>query len=410
MGTDPLPRTVDFLVIGGGIVGLTLALEMRQRHPKASITVLEKEASCGWHASGRNSGVLHAGFYYTADSLKAKFTRDGNRRLNEWCAERGVLVNRCGKLVVAKDEKDWEGLDILLQRAQLNGVQLEEISAEQAQQLEPRVKTCGRALLSPTTSSVDPTAVMQSMVEQAYSADIQIRTRTRWLGRHGTLTRTSAGDIDPGYLINAGGLHAVHIARAYGFADRYCMLPFKGLYLYGHSNAGKLSHHIYPVPDLEMPFLGVHFTVTVDGHVKIGPTALPALWLENYGGPFGSEKLLSRFSASQLGQILWRELSLAVTDSGFRKLAWREAPKMLRSHLVKQGARLASGIRVEDFDRWGRAGIRAQLFELNTRKLVMDFCYQGDERSLHVLNAVSPAFTCSLPFAEHLADEIEKRL
>ncbi|MGH7504143.1 MAG: FAD-dependent oxidoreductase, partial [Longimicrobiales bacterium] len=151
--------STDFLVIGGGIVGLALALEARRRHPAAGVTLIEKEAACGSHASGRNSGVLHAGFYYTPDSLKARFTRDGNRRLAAYCTERGLRLRRCGKLVVARDARDHEGLDELLRRGRANGVELHDISAAEAREIEPRARTLERALFSPATASVDPAEV-----------------------------------------------------------------------------------------------------------------------------------------------------------------------------------------------------------------------------------------------------------
>ena len=156
MSAADLPRTADVVVVGGGIVGLTLALELRSRRPTARIVLLEKERRLGEHASGRNSGVLHAGFYYTADSLKAKLTRDGNRRLAAWCDEHGVAVRRCGKLVVARSEAEHQGLDLLLERGRANAVPLELIDENEAHRIEPRARTAGRALWSPSTSAVDP--------------------------------------------------------------------------------------------------------------------------------------------------------------------------------------------------------------------------------------------------------------
>ena len=399
--TAALPCTADFVIIGAGVVGLTLALELRGRHPKARIVVLEKEPQAGQHSSGRNSGVLHAGFYYSADSLKARFTREGNQRMGEWCAEHGLAVRRCGKLVVARSAAEHGRLDMLLERARNNGVPMQELTEDEAKRIEPRVKTCERALFSPTTASVDPKEVMAAFARQAASVGVEILTATPWLGCDGSTVHTPAGDIDAGYLVNAGGLQADRIARAYGFSEHYRILPFKGLYLHGNQAAGELRVHVYPVPDLEMPFLGVHFTVAVDGHVHIGPTALPAFWLENYGG-------LKGFSFTEMAAIGARELRLFLTDARFRKLGLAELAKMSRRHLVRHAAELVEDIKVEHYDQWGAPGIRAQLLDLRTDEMVMDFCTEGDARSLHVLNAVSPAFTGSLPFASYLADEIAR--
>src|SRR6266567_1607659 len=155
--------TADFLVIGGGGVGLSIARELKTRHKNSRVALLEKEAECGLHASGRNSGVIHAGFYYTADSLKAKFTRDGNRLLSSYCAAKKIPVNKCGKIVVARDETELPQIDELLRRGKANGVEVQAISAAEARAIEPRVKTFERAIFSPTTATADPNQVLQAM-------------------------------------------------------------------------------------------------------------------------------------------------------------------------------------------------------------------------------------------------------
>jgi L-2-hydroxyglutarate oxidase LhgO len=180
---------------------------------------------------------------------------------------------------------------------------------------------------------------------------------------------------------------------------QYRILPFKGLYLYGDARE-KLRTNVYPVPDLGNPFAGVHFTVTVDGHVKIGPTATPAFWREQYSG-------FSGFRLGEFAQIAARELSLlSRNDFGFRDLAIAEIRKYWRPHLAALAGRLVPDIEPQHYRTWGPPGIRAQLFDVGKRKLEMDFVVEGDDRSLHVLNAVSPAFTCSLPFADYLAERV----
>ena len=378
-----------------------MARELRRRHPGSRVTVIEKEAGCGLHASGRNSGVLHAGFYYTADSLKARFTRDGNRQLTEYCAAHGVPVSRCGKLVVARGPGDLAGLDELLQRGRANGVPLEQVSADDTRRIEPRARTYERALFSPTTASVDPTAVVASLVSELRAAGVRVVTGAAYRGRSRGAVRTSAGTISAGYVVNAAGLHADRVARDYGFARRYRILPFKGLYLVAEPGRGNFRTHIYPVPDLENPFLGVHITVTVTGAVTLGPTAIPAFWREQYRG-FGNFKL------GEFLEVVTREAALFLRDDfGFRRLAVRELRKSGRRHLVSLAARLACGIGVDDYRHWGPPGIRAQLYDEATGRLEMDFRCEGDDRSLHVLNAVSPAFTCALPFAAYLVDRID---
>ena len=400
--------TPDYLVIGGGIIGVTVALELRRRFPAAAITLIEKEAGCGQHASGRNSGVLHAGFYYSADSLKARFCRDGNRALRDYCTRRGLPLNQCGKLVVAKSHAELAGLDELHRRGAANGVQVELISAAQARRIEPRVKTVERALWSPTTASADPGQVIASLVADARDAGITVCTGVAYRSG-GTRNSgpgqiiTSQGTITAGFIVNCAGLYADRIAKDFGFCERYTILPFKGLYLYSDEPTGRLRTHIYPVPDLKYPFLGVHFTVTVDGHTKIGPTAIPAFWREHYEG-FG------RLDLAEMGEVLWREATLMLSAGfDFRGLAVQEMKKYDPSYLVAQATRLLDDVQHEDYSHWGKPGIRAQLLDLTTRTLVMDFVIEGDARSLHVLNAVSPAWTCSMPFATHVVDTIVRQ-
>jgi L-2-hydroxyglutarate oxidase len=392
----------DFLVIGGGVVGVNIALQAKQNFPDSSVTLIDKEAACGEHASGRNSGVLHAGFYYTADSLKAGLTKEGNKRLTDYCLERGLGINRCGKLVVAKNADELEVLDELLARAERNGVVLHSITEAEAREIEPRVRTFERALFSPTTASVDPYQVMQAFVSDAERAAIRILNNTEYTGHRNSVVSTSGGNITAGYVINAAGLYADKIAKDYGFAQNYRILPFKGLYLYANEMVEPLRTNIYPVPDLRNPFLGVHHTVTVEGKSKIGPTAMPCFWREHYNG-FGN------FRFGEFLEVIAREADLFVrNDFGFRKLAWEETQKIYRPRLVKLASELMTGLRVEYYTRWGKPGIRAQLLDSSSRKLEMDFKMEGDERSFHVLNAVSPAFTCAMTFGEYAFDEIRK--
>jgi L-2-hydroxyglutarate oxidase len=398
MQTNP-----DFLVVGAGIVGLAVAREAKARFPDATVVVLEKEGEPGLHSSGRNSGVLHAGFYYTADSLKARFSREGTRRWTEYCLERCLDINRCGKLVVAKGPQELEGLAELKRRGDRNGVLLQEVTEGEAREIDPAAKTFQRALFSPTTASVDPGEVVRTLADDAGRAGIEIHYGTRALPRTGKVLQTNRGAYEPGYLINTAGLYADRLARAYGFGRDLDILPFKGLYLYGDPPHHRPRVHIYPVPDLSRPWLGVHFTIGVKGEVKIGPTAIPAFWREHYSG-------WENFDLREAASILSTEASLFLrNDFGFRNIALDEVKKYARPVLVRQGAQLVGGTPMDSFRRWGRPGIRAQLFHRKERRMLMDFLLEGDDRSLHVLNAVSPAFTCALPFAEFVMDEVEAR-
>lgn len=348
------------------MIGLCVARELKRRDRAARVTVVEKERFCGAHASGRNSGVLHAGFYYTPDSLKARFTRTGNEQMTAYCVERGLPINRCGKLVVAASEEELPRLDELHRRGIANGVTLEMISARKANEIEPRAIVHERAIWSPNTATVDPMAVMTALVRDATAEGIEIKLGTAW-----------HPSMEAGFVINSAGLGAVRVARAFGITRQYRMIPFRGLYLYSSEPPGALRTNLYPVPDPRFPFLGVHFTVTVDGHVKIGPTARPSVL---HGA------------------------MLLMTNADLRAHAVEEIRKTSRRYIVKRAATLARGVRVEDYTKWGTPGVRAQLYDTRTRALEMDFVIERGERSLHILNAVSPGFTCAMPFAEYVVD------
>lgn len=202
-----------------------------------------------------------------------------------------------------------------------------------------------------------------------------------------------------GFVVNCAGLYADRVAWDFGFGQRFSIVPFKGLYLYAKAAAPAPRCHLYPVPDLRNPFLGVHVTRTLTGTAKIGPTAIPAFWREQYGGWRG-------FNLSELLGITARELRMLLSNqASFRQLAWQELRKQHRGHLIAEAGQLLQGAASMGWQHWGQPGIRAQLVECATNRLVMDFVIEGDDRSLHVLNAVSPALTCALPFAEYLVED-----
>lgn len=395
-------RESDFLIVGSGIIGLFIARTLKKQHPDASILILDKETDGAFHASGRNSGVLHAGFYYTADSLKARFTKEGCLRLTDYCVENQIPLLNCGKLVVAQSEEDLPQIDELLKRAQKNQVELHEVSAKEAVELEPNVRFHKRVLWSPKTSVVDPKQVVRFVTAQNKELGIQFLYNTAYLKRlDADLVETTAGPVKFKYLINCAGLYADKIAKDFGFAKNLALIPFKGLYLKSTTPLPRfLKRHIYPVPNLNNPFLGVHFTVTVDGHVKIGPTAIPAFWREQYKG-------FERFSLAEFCEMSLQGVQL-LNKSGFdfQKLALEEFKKYSKRYLRNKAKNLVQHMDAKDFDHWGPSGIRAQLIHTDSYKLEMDYAFDGDKNSFHVLNAVSPAFTSSIPFSEFIVEKI----
>lgn len=399
-----MSRTADVAVIGGGIVGVALADAVLAHRPGSSVVVFDKETRLGAHASGRNSGVLHAGFYYSPDSLKARLTRRGNQLLHAFCDEYGVPVRRCGKLVVTRSEDELPTLAELEARGLANDVPLERVDEAGAHELEPLARTVGAALWSPTTSSASPDAVLAALAGRVRERGGEIRLGEPVTAAAPGVLFTPADRWSVGHIVNAAGLQADRVARWFGRADDYVVLPFKGQYWYGDWKPGRLRRHVYPVPDPRNPFLGVHVTVTVDGQAKLGPTAMPAPWREAYGGRDG-------FRSRDLGEVT-RTLPRFLTSRhhDVPALLRAELPMLWRRHLVQEAARLVPSVRPEDFRRRGRPGIRAQLFHLPSRQLEMDFVVRADEDSTHVLNAVSPAWTGSLAFAEHVVTVLSPAL
>ena len=390
----------DYLIIGAGIIGLALAKQLKERFPGKKIVVLEKEADVAFHGSGRNSGVLHSGFYYTANSLKARFTREGNRFMKEYCKNNGLRLNECGKVVVASDERELQGLYELEKRGKVNGVDVKLIDENELADIEPNAKTFGRALYSPATATVDPIEVNTHMKGRLLDAGVEMRFSEAYSARLGAnAVRTSAGArIEARRIINAAGLYADKIARDFGYSKKYTIIPFKGIYLKYSGEAKPARTNIYPVPDLRNPFLGVHFTVTVDGTVKIGPTAIPAFWRENYKG-------LDNFRAGEALSAFCHETRLFLLNSfGFRDLAFEEMRKYYKPYFIGLAKKLTRELEPTGFRQWSRPGIRAQLLNTSTLELLQDYVVEGDSGSTHILNAVSPAFTSSFPFTRWVID------
>lgn len=389
----------DFLIIGGGIIGLNIAKELKLRDSTLKILLIEKEKEVGEHSSGRNSGVLHAGFYYTANSLKAKFTKDGNIALKKFCKERGLKVNECAKVVVAQDEQEYETLSELKSRGDANGVELHWLTKDELILKYPNIKSYKKALFCPSTATVDPKAVTIEFKKYVVELGIEVILNCKYIKKlNGNNIITTKGNFKAKKIINAAGLYADNIAKDFGFSKDFVIIPFKGIYLKDKNNISNLSTNIYPVPNLANPFLGTHYTLTVDNQAKIGPTAIPAFWRENYKG-------LDGFCLKEFIQILFYEAKLFIVNAfGFRSLAFSEIKKYNSHYLKRLAKRLTTNMDHKGYNTWSVPGIRAQLMNKKTLELVQDFIVQSDENSIHILNAVSPAFTSSIPFASWIVD------
>ena len=392
-------RDFDFLIIGAGIIGLSIAEVLSLRYPRAAIAILEKEGQVAQHGSGRNSGVLHAGIYYAESSLKARFCAAGNLFWREFCRKRNLPINECGKLIVATTLDEIPRLEELRRRAESNGGAAKMVSAEQARKIEPNIKHLGDALFSPLTATVDPVMLSTALYSELQERGVSFLFESQAIEWDGHSIITTNGRLKAEKYINAAGLYSDRIAHSFGFGKEFEILPFKGLYLKYTKNKVDIRTNIYPVPDPAFPFLGVHFTKTVDGTIKIGPTAIPAFWRENYSA-------FENFSLPEFLQIASREVKLFLSNRfHFRDLAFMEMRKYSKPYFVRLAQRLVEHIDVDGFTEYTAPGIRAQLLNKISGELVQDFIVAGDRQSVHILNAVSPGLTCSMPFAEYVVEK-----
>ena len=400
--------SVDFLVIGAGIIGLTIARELKLRFKGASVLVLEKEPEPGRHSSGRNSGVLHSGIYYPPDSLKAKLCRQGALEMAEYHEQNRLRLDRRGKILVATKPEDATQLELLAQRAKLNGVHVEKLDVHGLKALEPEAHSAtGHALWIQATAVGSPAAVMHTLLKDINAFGIDLRCNTTLVHIKPEQQKIILEDgelINYGHAINAAGLHADHIAHLFGVGQSYTLLPFKGIYWKLRADAGiKINHLIYPVPDLKVPFLGVHTTTTTDGCTYFGPTAVPAFGRENYRG-------LEGISPCEFVRITGLLLKQFVNGKdGFKRLAWQEGSRYLKPWFTQAAQAIVPRLRPEHLLPTEKVGIRAQMLDRKNGRLVTDFLLEPGLNSTHVLNAISPAWTSAFPFARYVCDNfIEK--
>jgi L-2-hydroxyglutarate oxidase LhgO len=394
-----LPDRAEILIVGGGIIGLTLARELVARG-RTEILILEKEEELGRHASGRNSGVLHAGIYYAPDSRKAQSCLGGNRLMKAFCREKGLPLHEGGKVIVARTEAELPTLEELHRRATANGARVRFVDERELRELEPMARTVGKAIHSLDTAVVDPKRVLAALrAELEGTGKVRIVTGCRFLGREGLdAVRTTLGKVRYGRLVNAAGAWCDAVAGAFGVGGEYRLIPFKGIYRkLRHGESYPVNGNIYPVPDIRNPFLGVHFTRSAAGDVYVGPTAIPAFGRENYRGLQGT-------GADGL-RILLEDAVLFFANPKFRSVALTEPRKYLAPYFHRDAARLVNAYEPSQFGRADKVGIRPQLVDWRTKELMMDFIVLAVDGTVHVMNPISPAFTSSMFLARQVADD-----
>jgi len=390
----------DVVIVGGGIVGLATAWKIQQARPGTSVAVLEKEAALGQHQTGHNSGVIHAGIYYAPGSLKARLCRQGERETKAFADAHGIPYRVPGKLVVATDEVELQRMHALHERALVNGLDVALLDATELRAAEPHVQGLG-AIEVAATGVIDYTRVCRALAEEVVRAGGSVETGAAVTGiREETgrvVVETERATWAAGRLVACAGLQADRVARLAGLETDTRIVPFRGeYYALPASRHGLVSHLIYPVPDPELPFLGVHLSPTVDGGLTVGPNAVLGLAREGYAK--GSVDLrdladLARFPGT------WR-VARAHLRTGARELR----SSLLRRGYLAECRRYCPELTLDDLLPH-EAGIRAQAVRRDGT-LVHDFLLERTPRTIHVLNAPSPAATSALPIGETLAREL----
>ncbi|WP_245314548.1 L-2-hydroxyglutarate oxidase [Sinorhizobium alkalisoli] len=395
----------DYCVIGGGIVGLATAGELIRREPGARLLVLEKEDRPGLHQTGHNSGVIHAGIYYQPGSLKARLCREGARATKEFCSRNRIAFEECGKLLVATNDLEMERMEALAARAAQNAIGFERFDHARLRAAEPSITGLG-ALFVPSTGIVDYSAISAAMAAEIVERGGQVAFKARVTAideqESGVTVEAGGERFRAARLVACAGLQSDRLALLAGLAIDHRIVPFRGeYYTLPECRATIVRHLIYPIPDPDLPFLGVHLTRMIDGSVTVGPNAVLGFAREGY----------------EKGSVDWKDMADMTGFAGF----WRVLARNWRSGLDEFGGSLSRrrylekcrkycpSLTLADLTRPG-AGIRAQAV-MRDGTLVHDFLFVASERMLHVCNAPSPAATSAIPIASMIVDRLlEKRV
>ncbi|MFD2176261.1 L-2-hydroxyglutarate oxidase [Veronia pacifica] len=393
-------RQCDFLVIGAGIIGLSTAHELQKKYPESKVIVLEREGSPALHQTGRNSGVIHAGVYYTPGSLKAEFCKRGNIAIKAFCREHDIPFEECGKLLVATNETELERMQGLISRAKENGIEIEVLDKRALSEKEPNISGEG-AIFVPSTGIVNYRLICLRLAEivKQHGGDVLYKEDVSYLSEteSGVTVVTHENTFHAHQLIACGGVMSDRLVKLLGQEPDFRIIPFRGDYYQLPSEHNQIIKHlIYPIPDPNLPFLGIHLTKMVDGSVTVGPNAVVSFARQGY------EK--TAFSAKDSLDMLGY--------AGFRKLVWNHrnsAVQELKNAFWKRGylkhvQKYCPLLTMEDLGDYP-SGIRAQAVSRDG-KLIDDFHFHTTKRCLMVCNAPSPAATSCFPIAEYIVGKI----
>ncbi|SDZ79724.1 L-2-hydroxyglutarate oxidase [Desulfuromusa kysingii] len=394
-------KAYDFIVIGGGIIGLATARQLQQQYHGAKIVVLEKEKELASHQTRHNSGVIHAGVYYAPGSLKARFCREGNLDTKQFCREHDIPFRETGKLLVATDEQDAVRMQDLLERCRKNEIKTEVFDQQQLHEFEPNVVGVAATWVA-SSGIVDYEQVAQKLAEQIRSAGGEIYPNCRVTGLSESadmVVKTTLGTFSGRFLVSCAGLYSDRIIQMLGQQPTFKILPFRGEYFQLPKEKSQIvTHPIYPIPNPDLPFLGIHLTPMIDGTLTVGPNATLALAREGYSRwKIDLHDLIEMLSYSGLYRLVMKyplptlmELKNSLYRPGYLKLVNRYCPQVTLSDL-----------------RPYPAGVRAQAVKADGTTLD-DFLFVESERSLIVGNAPSPAATSAMPIARHICDKVSK--
>ena len=390
----------DYCVVGGGIVGMATAMKLLEKRPGASVLILEKESSLAHHQTGHNSGVIHSGIYYEPGTLKAELCRRGARLTKEFCVEHGIPVQTCGKLLVATNPQELTRMGALAERAKINQIDVEPVDASSLRALEPNVSGRG-ALLIPATGIVNYAHVTNAMasVVQAAGGRVELGVEVSAIHEGSSLVIVSAGERrwEARYLVACAGLQADRVARLAGLPANFQIVPFRGKYYrLPDSLSSIVSHLIYPIPDPNLPFLGVHLTLTIKGGVTVGPNAVLSLSREGYRPRSVNARDVKEYAAF-LG--MWR-----FARKYYRTGAVEAVNSLSKRSYLKQCTKFCPSLEVADLLPH-ESGIRAQAV-LRDGTLVHNFLFEETDRMVHVCNAPSPAATSAIPIGEYIVDRL----
>ena len=390
----------DFIIIGGGIIGLSTAWHLKKRYPDKKVLLLEKESGLAQHQTGHNSGVIHAGVYYEPGSLKARFCKEGAAAIYEFCKQHEIPCRRIGKLLVATNTKEQFQLNALFERCLENELFPEKIGPAQLREMEPEIIGKG-AILVPESGIVDFTGICREMAKQfrLMGGEIQLGTQVTGITESPDQVRiqTDNETLDTDHLVVCAGLMADRLAAMQGLAKDFRIIPFRGEYFRLRSQKSDVIRHlIYPIPDPALPFLGVHMTKMIDGTVTVGPNAVQGWKREGYG----------------IFNFNFRDTFETLTFPGFWTLSSRHLGSGLREYrnsiwkrgYLEQVRKYCPGITLQDLEPYP-AGIRAQAV-LRDGTMVDDFLFKETARSLHVCNAPSPAATSAIPIGNYICEKL----